>query len=80
MSEAAPKRRMKAIKVDDRLGKPKAQMLKFDCRAGLVLMEKSESTREPKPFVALVRNLLAWLRLIPPASEAKRHTKGIRSR
>ena len=78
MSEAAPKRRTKAIKVDDRSGKPKAQMLKFDRRAGLVLMEKSESTREPKPFVALVRNLLA--RLNPPASEAKRHTKGKRSR
>jgi hypothetical protein len=79
MPEATAKRRTRAIKVDHS-GKSKAQVLKFDRHAGLVVMEKSEPALELKPFVALVRNLLAWLRLIPPVSQAKRYTKGKRSR
>ncbi len=79
MRETAAKRRTKAIKVDHS-GKFRAQILKFDRHAGLIVMEKSEPAAELKPFVTLVRNLLAWLRLISPVSQTKRYTKGRRSR
>jgi hypothetical protein len=66
MAKAVVRRRVSSV-IFDSPTRTRCQVLKFDRRAGLVMMDKPEPPTRRRRFVILVRNLLSFLRLIPPA-------------
>jgi hypothetical protein len=60
--------------------KGKAQVLKFDRRAGVIVAERVEPPSKPKPVIGLVRNLLALFSPVGPAERQQRRTQYTKSR
>jgi hypothetical protein len=79
MGKAVAKRRGSSAKVDSP-PRNRGQVLKFDRRAGLIMMERVEPATTVGSCVKLVRNLLSFLRLIPPAHVSIRRAKVQRNR
>ena len=79
MRNAVLKRRTKRVKVEYPV-KSRAQVLKFDRRAGLVMMEKPEPVTKLNRFAGLVRKLLASLGLITPTPRTAWRANARRSR
>lgn len=79
MRNAVVKRRTKLVKVEHPV-KSRAQVLKFDRRVGLVIMEKPAPVTKLNRFAGLVHKLLASLGLIAPMPRTAWRVKGRRSR
>ena len=79
MRNAVVKRRTKRVKVEHPV-KNKAQVLKFNRRDGLVMMEKPEPVTKLNRFAGLVRKLLVSLGLIAPMPQTAWRAKAGRSR
>ena len=83
MGKAVAKRRASSAKVNSKVDssrRNRGQVLKFDRRAGLIMMERAEPATTVGSCVTLVRNLLSFLRLIPPARLSIRRAKAQRIR
>jgi len=72
-------RRIEKPLESDRGARNKAKVLKFDRRAGLVVLDVGAPIAKTKPFWGLVRDLLVFLRLRAPVARKPKTTTGIKS-
>jgi hypothetical protein len=79
MDSAVMGRPQKPFKIDQ-ASTGKAKVLKFDCRAGVVWLEKTEIPSKPTSGIWLVRDLLALLGSRGPAVRLRRRTQATKSR
>jgi hypothetical protein len=79
MNRTVARREEKTIKIQNpKTGK--AQVLRFDRRAGVIVLEKADPPPRPKLVSGLVRGLLTLFGPASPAPKSLRRTQATKSR
>jgi len=73
MRNALPKRLEKPFEIEPNT-RIKAKVLRFDRRHGIVLTDRAVVQEEPSMPFCLVRDLLVFLRILPPVANPPRGT------
>ena len=79
MSDGVMQRPEKSVEiVGSEIGN--AKVLKFDRRAGVVVLEKKEITSQPRSVLRVVQDLLSLLRHEPRSTPSQRRKRATKSR